>query len=110
MATAPEGAESVPVEVGAKSLGGPVEFGLGQNRPNPFNASATISYGLEATSAVRLVVYDVLGREVAVLEDDVREAGSHEVRFDAADLPAGTYFYRLQAGDHVETKQMTVVR
>ncbi len=110
MASAPDAAESVPVEVGAKSLGGPVAFGLAQNRPNPLASSATISYGLETTSAVRLVVYDVLGREVAVLEDDVREAGSYEVRFDAADLPAGTYFYRLQAGDYVETKQMTVVR
>jgi Zn-dependent metalloprotease len=110
LAVAPEAAASMPVEIGAKALAGPVEFALGQNAPNPMRGAATISYALPETAAVRLVVYDVLGREVAVLADARQEAGTYEVSVDAARLPAGTYFYRIEAGDRVETKQMTVVR
>ena len=110
MATAPEAAASMPIESAAKGDTTPAEFALEQNRPNPLSTSAVIAYAVPETQRVHLVVYDLLGREIAVLADGVQEAGAYEVRFDAADLPAGTYFYRLTAGERVETKQMTVVR
>lgn len=75
----------------------PGEFGLGQNYPNPFNPTTVISYQLPVVSQVRLVVYDVLGSEVAVLVNGRKDAGVHEVTFNAATLPSGMYFYRLQA-------------
>jgi hypothetical protein len=78
--------------------------------PNPFAASTTIRFALAAPSAVRLAVYDVLGREVAVLVDGALEAGAHAAVFDAAALPSGAYLYRLSAGRQVRTGQLTVLR
>jgi len=74
------------------------------NYPNPFNPSATIRFSLPESAQVRLVVYDVLGRQVRVLVDGTREAGTHEVAFNAEDLPSGMYLYRL------ETPQGSFVR
>ena len=85
-------------------------FALHQNYPNPFNPSTTITYVLPKSSAVRLTIYDVLGREVSVLVDERRNAGVHEVKFDASGLSSGVYFYRLRAGDFVETKTLLLVR
>jgi len=81
----------------------PVQFTLDQNYPNPFNPSTTIKYELPNFSIVRLSVYDMLGREVSVLVNERREAGCHEVRFDASGLSSGVYFYRLQARLHQST-------
>jgi hypothetical protein len=75
----------------------PAEYLLNQNYPNPFNPSTTISYHLPVQSHVSLKVYDVLGREVATLADEVQEAGSMSVVLDADRLASGAYFYRLQA-------------
>ena len=74
----------------------PTEFALEQNYPNPFNPVTTIRYSVAESAKVRLAVYDVLGRQVALLADGLMQAGQHEVRFDAANLPSGTYLYRLQ--------------
>ena len=74
----------------------PDQYALEGNYPNPFNPSTTIRFGLPESAQVRLAVYDVLGRQVRVLLDGVREAGTHEVVFDASDLPSGTYLYRLE--------------
>jgi hypothetical protein len=78
--------------------GTPTEFSLSQNYPNPFNPSTTIGFGISGpgSSWVKLAVYDMLGREVAVLVNDRREAGYHEVRFDGSGLSSGVYFYRIQ--------------
>jgi hypothetical protein len=77
----------------------PRTFTLSQNYPNPFNPSTTINYSLATDSHVMLAVYDVLGREVARLVDDMRQAGiAHRVTFDASRLASGVYYYRLQAG------------
>ena len=80
------------------------EFKLEQNYPNPFNPTTVISYhlpagqaGLPVVSDVRLVVYDLLGREVAVLVNEKKAPGSYTVQFDAGHFASGTYFYRLQA-------------
>jgi glycosidase len=83
--------------------------------PNPFTPPTTIRYSLSAPSHVRLSVYDVAGREVAVLEDGPRSEGPHEARWDGADrqgqrASAGTYFVRLDAGGETRTSKITLVR
>lgn len=77
-----------------------------KNYPNPFNPTTTISYTLKENSAVRLTVYDRLGREVKVLVDENQGAGTHTVEFNANNLPSGIYFYRIKANDKTEVKKM----
>jgi aminopeptidase N len=95
----------------------PTEFLLGQNYPNPFNPTTTIEYQIpeirgqrSAVSHVMLKVYDLLGKEVATLVDGVQESGLKTVQFDAGRLASGVYLYRLQAGGHVATKKLVVLR
>jgi serine protease AprX len=84
---------------------------LDQNYPNPFNPSTSIRFELSETSPVSIVVYDMLGRAVRTLVDQVAvEAGTHEVRLEAGDLASGTYLYRMRAGSTVITRQMTLVK
>ncbi len=88
---------------------------LEQSYPNPFSPTTTIRYSLPAQSHVRLGVYDVAGREVAVLQDGVRAAGAHEVRWDSAgrdglSLGAGVYFVRLDAGGETRTSKTMIMR
>lgn len=86
----------------------PVTFGLEQNFPNPFNPSTTIEYGISGPGVgeVRLAVYDLLGREVAVLVNRSLQPGRYTVEWDAGGLASGVYVYRLSAGNAVETKRM----
>jgi hypothetical protein len=88
----------------------PQGFSLTQNYPNPFNPETTIRYAIAAPCHVRLVVHDLLGREVAVLRNEPMVPGSYEARFDAAGLAGGVYFYRLNAGPNVVSRKMTLVR
>ncbi len=88
----------------------PDDFVLARNFPNPFNPATTISFQLVATGPVKLTVYNAAGQRVAVLVDDILNAGRHVVMFDAAALPSGVYFYRLQQGRKVRVKKMTLVR
>jgi CubicO group peptidase (beta-lactamase class C family) len=88
----------------------PTSFILSQNYPNPFNPSTTIRYGLPHKSQVSLMVYNTLGQQIAVLVHGEQEAGYHEVRFDASGLSSGVYFYRLQAGDFVQTRKLLLLR
>ncbi len=88
----------------------PVEFALEQNYPNPFNPVTTISYQLPVTSPARLVVHDMLGREVAVLVNERKDPGAYEVKFDGSGLASGVYLYRLTAGSLVQTRKMVVVK
>ncbi len=78
--------------------------------PNPFEAGTTFSFGLDVRDEVRLAVYDVLGREVAVLLDGPVEAGTHDIALDARGLASGTYIYRLTVGDVMRTGRVTLVR
>ncbi len=78
--------------------------------PNPFNPSTTIGYALPEATDVRLAVFDLTGREVAVLVQGVQSAGSHEVRFEARDLATGVYLVRMQAGRDVQTRALVLVR
>ena len=83
---------------------------LFQNYPNPFNPTTAVSYQLSVVSNVKLVVYDLLGREVAVLVNQRNDAGLHEVRFNASGLSSGVYVYRLTAGRNLESRKMMLVR
>jgi hypothetical protein len=95
-------------------------FVLKQNYPNPFNPSTIISYRLPATSKVTLKVYNILGKEIAILVNEELPAGEHEVIFDASNLPSGisaksgyasgVYFYQLKAGPFVQTNKMVYLK
>jgi len=97
------------------------EFALMQNYPNPFNPSTQIGYRVSGekngsggwgigSSNVKLAVYDLLGREVAVLVNERQQAGQYTVQFSADKLSSGIYFYTLSAGSFFETKRMMVLR
>jgi hypothetical protein len=96
----------------------PVSFALEPNYPNPFNAITVIRYQLPALSGVegavfsdvRLVVYDLLGRQVSVLVNERKGPGRYEVRFDGSGLSSGVYFYRLTAGQYVECREMVMMK
>jgi mannose/cellobiose epimerase-like protein (N-acyl-D-glucosamine 2-epimerase family) len=88
----------------------PASFDLYQNYPNPFNPVTTIRYSLPRASDVRLGVYDMLGREVSVLEEGRRDAGQHAVRFDASHLASGVYIYRLRAGESDLVRRLMLLR
>jgi photosystem II stability/assembly factor-like uncharacterized protein len=87
----------------------PASYLLAQNYPNPFNPSTTITYELPKSSMVRLTVCDMLGREVSVLVNERRDAGIHEVKFDASGLSSGVYLYRLTAGDFAQTRRLLLL-
>jgi probable HAF family extracellular repeat protein len=100
-----------PTGVGNQGLAErPTAFRLHQNYPNPFNPRTTISYDVPRAAHVRLKVYDVFGREVATLVDDVQEPGVQSVVWDATNMASGVYFYRLLVGGFVETKKMVLMR
>lgn len=88
----------------------PRKFELSQNYPNPFNPSTAIKYSIPKAGFVTLVVYDVLGSEVSSLVNEEKTAGYFEIEFDGSSLASGIYFYRLQAGDFVETKKMMMLK
>lgn len=89
----------------------PVEYSLSQNYPNPFNPSTTISFSVPQESLVSLRVFDILGREVALLANSERvAAGTYNYSFDASGLASGTYFYQLKTNNTVETRKMLLVK
>ena len=88
----------------------PREFLLKQNYPNPFNPVTKIEYTLSANSKVSLIIYNLLGQEVAQLINGPQSAGTHIVFWDASKVSSGIYFYRLQAGDFVRTKKMVLLK
>ena len=85
-------------------------FALAQNYPNPFNPVTTIGYQCTRAGHVTLKVYDVLGREVSTLVDEVKQPGTYAVHWDASNVAAGAYFYRLQAGDFVAGKKLLLLK
>jgi hypothetical protein len=88
----------------------PTTFALKQNYPNPFNPSTAIGYQLAAPSRVSLKVFDVLGREIATLVNDVKPAGTYDAVWDARNVASGLYFYRLEAGTFIDMKKMLLLK
>jgi len=80
------------------------------NRPNPFNPETIIRYSIETDDRVNLIVYDILGREVAVLVDEFKEAGEYEVSFIPKGLPSGVYLYRIKTSRFQDVKKMMYLK
>jgi hypothetical protein len=100
----------VPASVAKAPKGIPQNFQLLQNYPNPFNPTTTIGYAMPVRAYASLGVFNSLGQCVAELVNGEEEPGYHEVAFDATKLASGMYYYKLQAGNFVETKKMLVVK
>jgi len=88
----------------------PGQFALLQNYPNPFNPSTTIKFDIPKQANVKLVVFDVLGREVATLVNETRKPGSYEISFDGTQFASGIYFYKIDAGDFNDVKKMVLIK
>jgi hypothetical protein len=88
----------------------PTNYSLSQNYPNPFNPSTKIKYSIPQTSNVVIKIFDILGNEIETLVKEEKPVGSYEIDFDASSLSSGIYFYRLQAGDFIETKKMVLMK
>ncbi len=110
-----ENPNAIPVGVEDNGSDYPNEFALSQNYPNPFNPTTTIKYSIPIDSRneigyVRLIIYDILGREIKTLVSEKQKPGNYEVEFDGSKLTSGIYFYRLQYADYVETKKMLMIK
>jgi hypothetical protein len=88
----------------------PAAFVLEQNYPNPFNPSTIIRFQMPSKGWVTLKIYDIIGREVATLVNGFQETGTHDVKFDASNLPSGVYFYRIAIGKYTETKKLMLIK
>ena len=101
---------TVSVEQDSKQLALPTTLELLQNYRNPFNPSTTIRYELPKAANVSLKIFNTLGQVVATLVNERMDAGYNQVQWNASNVPSGIYFYRLQAGEFLETKKMIVLR
>jgi parallel beta-helix repeat protein len=89
----------------------PLKYNISQNYPNPFNPTTKINYELPKNSFVKIVVYDILGREVTrLVNNEFKESGRYTVEFNGMNLASGVYFYRIEAGDFVQSKKMVLVK
>jgi hypothetical protein len=98
--------------IGIKNISSeiPSSYSLQQNYPNPFNNTSNLKFQIVNTGDVKLVVYDIMGREVQTLVNEQLSPGTYEVTFDASMLPSGIYFYRLTSGDFSETRKMILIK
>ena len=88
----------------------PLTYSLSQNYPNPFNPTTNFEFRIAKFEMVTLKVFDVLGREISTLVNELRPAGTYMIRWNASSLPSGVYFYRLRAGDFVQTKKLVFAK
>ncbi|MGE5436737.1 MAG: T9SS type A sorting domain-containing protein [Syntrophothermus sp.] len=86
------------------------KYSLEQNYPNPFNPSTIINYTIANSGIVKLVVYDIIGREVATLVNEYQSSGAYNIEFNATDLNSGVYFYRIDSGGYSKVKKMMVLK
>jgi len=111
--TAPDGNYNFTVQNGVTNFEegiSPAAYSLSQNYPNPFNPSTKINYSLGQKSKVLIKVFDVLGKEAAVLVNDEIPEGNYTVEFDASNLPSGVYFYEYSAGSFSQTNKMLLLK
>jgi hypothetical protein len=104
------GLEEIVTSFDEAPMARPLSFSLAQNFPNPFNPTTSIAFTLPERSAVRLMVFDAAGREIATLLSGELPAGRHVRRWDARDRASGLYLYRLQAGARTVTRKMLILR
>ncbi len=102
--------QSKITEIACQENSIPVNFTLHQNYPNPFNPSTIIEYSIPKSQRVKITVYDLAGKEVAVLENAERTAGSHRIQFDAKLLASGVYYYRMMTDNYSETKKLIILK
>jgi hypothetical protein len=88
----------------------PSSFSLSQNYPNPFNPSTSIKYQIANSKLVTLKIYDILGKEIAILVNEKQSPGTYKVNWDASAFPSGIYLYKLNSGDYSETKKMLLIK
>ena len=106
---------TLPTSVNVNNSNLPLEFELEQNYPNPFNPNTTIKFTIPSkvrrqTSNVTLIVYDILGNEIATLVDDEKQPGIYAVVFKAGNLPGGIYFYKFSAENFIDTKKLLLLK
>lgn len=95
---------------GVQTIEIPSMYTLEQNYPNPFNPTTKIKYGLPVNAFVKLIVYDILGKEMKVLVNEFKTANKYEIDFDASALPSGVYFYKLQTSSISLTRKMLLIK
>ena len=88
----------------------PTSYSLKQNYPNPFNPNTIIFYSLPLASNVRLIVYNSLCQTVKVFENGFKNAGNYSINFNGAELPSGTYYYKIEAGEFSQIKKMILLK
>ena len=106
--------DSVMVDISVTDIGEndskPALYKLYDNYPNPFNPSTTLRYYLPEASLISIKIYDTVGKNVAVLVNEVKTAGTHQIEFNAVGLSSGIYYYSIQAGTFSETKKMILMK
>lgn len=102
----------IPELIGIEKLSNklPSHFSLSQNYPNPYNPNTTIEFALPKSSDVKLVVYDISGREVDVLVNEKYRAGNYKVNFDGSKLSSGVYFYKLMTDEYIMSRKMILIK
>ncbi|MCX7832913.1 MAG: T9SS type A sorting domain-containing protein [Ignavibacteria bacterium] len=98
------------LEAAGNSTGPSDDYKLYQNYPNPFNPTTKITYKIKKEGNVYLSVFNLVGKEIAVLVNEFKTPGEYEVEFNAQDLPSGIYLYKLQINGYVSVKRMTLLR
>ena len=88
----------------------PTKIVLDGNYPNPFNSTTVISYQIPKTGNVEIKLYNLLGKEIATIENEVKEEGFHEVKFNSGSIPSGVYYYKLQSNNQTEIKKMVLMK
>ena len=106
----PEARALTQAQVAMMAAEAPTEFELGSNYPNPFNPETVIPFAVPEQAHVRIAVYDLLGREVALLLDEARSVGRYELTWHAGRLPTGVYIVRMQAGTTVKVRRVTLLK
>jgi hypothetical protein len=99
---------SLPTSVDVENV--PARFQLSNNYPNPFNPTTTIAFSLPSKYFVTLKIFDVIGREVAVLVSEELPEGNYSRQWKATGFPSGVYFYRLEAGNFVDVKKLVLMK
>jgi hypothetical protein len=99
-----------PMGISGISSSVPDKFKLYQNYPNPFNPYTTIEFDIIKRGNVRIVLYDILGKEVKTIVNEVVEPGKYRVTYSAENLASGLYFYKMTSGDFTDVKRMVIMK